>query len=115
MCIRDRVVSSSISFQVMGNVERVLVGEGQKVREGQLLAVLDLSLIHISRFDQENYGKYPIPILRALNFLEICKRKTIYIGEDELIVGERGPRPKAVPTFPELTLSLIHICLSDTE
>lgn len=37
----EEVVSSSISFQVMGNVERVLVGEGQKVREGQLLAVLD--------------------------------------------------------------------------
>ena len=35
----EEVVSSSISFQVMGNVERVLVGEGQKVREGQLLAV----------------------------------------------------------------------------
>ena len=56
-----------------------------------------------TRFYQENEGKYPIPILRALNFLEICKRKTIYIGEDELIVGERGPKPKSVPTFPELT------------
>jgi len=56
-----------------------------------------------TRFYKENYGKYPIPVLRALNFLEICKQKTIYIGEDELIVGERGPQPKAVPTFPELT------------
>ncbi|GHU83634.1 glycyl radical enzyme [Bacteroidia bacterium] len=54
-------------------------------------------------FYKENEGKYPIPILRALNFLEICKRKTIYIGRDELIVGERGPKPKSVPTFPELT------------
>ncbi|MDR1919328.1 MAG: glycyl radical protein [Tannerellaceae bacterium] len=54
-------------------------------------------------FYRKNEGKYPIPILRALNFLEICKRKTIYIGKDELIVGERGPKPKAVPTFPELT------------
>lgn len=56
-----------------------------------------------TEFYKENYGKYPIPVLRALNFMEICKRKTIYIGEDELIVGERGPKPKAVPTFPELT------------
>ncbi|WP_301706065.1 trans-4-hydroxy-L-proline dehydratase, partial [uncultured Parabacteroides sp.] len=47
--------------------------------------------------------KYPIPILRAMNFYEICKHKTIYIGKDELIVGERGPKPKCVPTFPELT------------
>ncbi|WP_280744120.1 MULTISPECIES: trans-4-hydroxy-L-proline dehydratase [unclassified Parabacteroides] len=56
-----------------------------------------------TQFYRENEGKYPIPILRALNFLEICKQKTIYIGKDELIVGERGPKPKAVPTFPELT------------
>lgn len=45
----------------------------------------------------------PNCILRARNFYEICKKKTIYIGDDELIVGERGPVPKAVPTFPELT------------
>ena len=54
-------------------------------------------------FCKENYGKMPTCILRARNFYEICKKKTIYIGEDELIVGERGPVPKAVPTFPELT------------
>lgn len=54
-------------------------------------------------FYKENYGKMPNCILRARNFYEICKKKTIYIGEDELIVGERGPKPKAVPTFPELT------------
>lgn len=56
-----------------------------------------------TRFYKENEGKYPIPILRALNYYQICKHKTIYIGKDELIVGERGPKPKAVPTFPELT------------
>ena len=54
-------------------------------------------------FYKENYGKMPNSILRAKNFYEICKKKTIYIGADELIVGERGPVPKAVPTFPELT------------
>lgn len=54
-------------------------------------------------FYKENYGKMPNCILRARNFYEICKKKTIYIGPDELIVGERGPVPKAVPTFPELT------------
>ncbi|MGV8946176.1 MAG: trans-4-hydroxy-L-proline dehydratase [Lutibacter sp.] len=56
-----------------------------------------------TQFYKENFGKYSIPVLRALNFLEICKQKTIYLGEGELIVGERGPSPKCVPTFPELT------------
>ena len=54
-------------------------------------------------FYKEHYGTMPIAVLRAKNFYEICKKKTIYIGDDELIVGERGPLPKAVPTFPELT------------
>ena len=54
-------------------------------------------------FYKENYGKYPVPILRARNFYDICAKKALYIGPYELIVGERGPRPKAVPTFPELT------------
>ena len=54
-------------------------------------------------FYKEYYGKMPNCILRARNFYEICQKKTIYIGDDELIVGERGPLPKAVPTFPELT------------
>ncbi|MEE8540934.1 MAG: pyruvate formate lyase family protein, partial [Desulfobacterales bacterium] len=57
----------------------------------------------VTRFYQENYGKYSLPVLRALNFKNLCQKKTLYINDDELIVGERGPRPKAVSTFPELT------------
>lgn len=57
----------------------------------------------VTEFYEENYGRYSYPVLRALNFKNLCEKKTIYIGEDELIVGERGPFPRAVPTFPELT------------
>lgn len=59
--------------------------------------------LHETAFYKENYGKYSIPVLRALTFLDHCEKKTLYIGDDELIVGERGPKPKAIPTFPELT------------
>jgi formate C-acetyltransferase len=48
-------------------------------------------------------GRVSMPVLRAMNFYNLCEKKTIYIGPDELIVGERGPRPKAVSSFPELT------------
>lgn len=78
----------------------------QRLRKATVEAQPSLSIERAlieTRFYQENYGKYPIPILRAKNFYEICRQKTIYIGDDELIVGERGPAPKAVPTFPELT------------
>ncbi|MDP1621415.1 MAG: glycyl radical protein [Bacteroidales bacterium] len=59
--------------------------------------------LHETAFYRENYGKYSTPVMRAMNFLDHCLKKNIYIGQDELIVGERGPAPKAVPTFPELT------------
>ncbi|HHU96313.1 MAG: glycyl radical protein [Bacteroidota bacterium] len=56
-----------------------------------------------TEFYKKNEGRYSIPVMRALNFMEICEKKSIYIGENELIVGERGEKPKAVYTFPELT------------
>src|SRR5512141_1684312 len=57
----------------------------------------------ITEFYEANEGRYSVPVMRAKAFLHLCQHKTIYIGDRELIVGERGPRPKAVPTFPELT------------
>jgi len=48
-------------------------------------------------------GRLSTPMLRALNFKNLCERKAIYLGPGELIVGERGPKPKAVSSFPELT------------
>ncbi len=43
-----------------------------------------------------------VPVCRALAFKHIMENKTICINEGELIVGERGPAPKATPTYPEL-------------
>ena len=54
-------------------------------------------------FYQAEEGKHSAPVLRARAFLHLCEHQTIYLGPDELIVGERGPRPKVVPTYPELT------------
>ena len=42
------------------------------------------------------------PVLRALSFKYLMERKTVCINDGELIVGERGPAPKATPTYPEL-------------
>ena len=59
--------------------------------------------ILMTEFYQANEGRYSVPVMRALAFQHLCRQKAIWLGEEELIVGERGPRPKAVPTFPELT------------
>ncbi|MGB8781222.1 MAG: trans-4-hydroxy-L-proline dehydratase [Candidatus Bathyarchaeia archaeon] len=42
------------------------------------------------------------PVRRALAFKHVLENKKIYVGQEELIVGERGPAPKAVSTYPEI-------------
>jgi len=78
----------------------------QKLRKLSVEAEPSLSIeraLHETAFYKENFGKMSIPVLRAANYLDHCQKKAIYIGDGELIVGERGPKPKCVPTFPELT------------
>ena len=48
-------------------------------------------------------SRVSVPVLRGLAFKHLMENKTIVIGDDELIVGERGPAPKATPTYPEVT------------
>jgi len=43
-----------------------------------------------------------VPVLRAKAFEYLLANQSIWIGEDELIVGERGPAPKSTSTYPEL-------------
>ena len=43
-----------------------------------------------------------IPVHRALALKYLLEHKAICINPGELIVGERGPAPKATPTYPEL-------------
>ncbi|MCX6270750.1 MAG: glycyl radical protein [Bacteroidetes bacterium] len=45
-----------------------------------------------------------VPVIRAKCFEYILKNKQLCINNGELIVGERGPALKAVPTYPEVSL-----------
>jgi len=56
--------------------------------------------IYQSGIDQE----VSVPVMRALTLEHILKHKKICINEGELIVSERGPEPKACPTYPEITV-----------
>ncbi|MBQ1328851.1 MAG: glycyl radical protein [Mogibacterium sp.] len=47
--------------------------------------------------------KVSLPVLRAMVLKEYFSKKTLYLGEGELIVGEKGKDPQSSPTFPELT------------
>lgn len=75
-----------------------------KLRQESLEAVESISAeraILLTRVYQD-MGDYSAPVRRAMAFKYIHENKTIYIGDGELIVGERGHRPKATPTCPEL-------------
>jgi trans-4-hydroxy-L-proline dehydratase len=51
---------------------------------------------------REQNGLLSAPLRRALAFQYLIEHRTITIEPDELIVGEKGPAPKATPTYPEL-------------
>lgn len=57
-------------------------------------------------------GSVSIPELRALSLKYYFTHKSLYIGEGELIVGEKGDGPQSSPTFPELcchTVEDLHV------
>jgi pyruvate formate-lyase/glycerol dehydratase family glycyl radical enzyme len=56
----------------------------------------------MTEFYQRESGLLSTPVRRALAFQHLMERKTVCINEGELIVGEKGPAPKATPTYPEL-------------
>ncbi|MBD3405459.1 MAG: formate C-acetyltransferase/glycerol dehydratase family glycyl radical enzyme [Candidatus Lokiarchaeota archaeon] len=53
-------------------------------------------------YQEESVDLLSTPVARARAFKYILEHKTIYIGDGELIVGERGSAPRATPTYPEL-------------
>jgi len=62
----------------------------------------------MTRFYREEAERHAPPVRRALAFRKLCEERDLYLGPDELIVGERGPQPAATPTFPELTCHSLH-------
>lgn len=56
----------------------------------------------MTTFYQQNQGLDSIPVFRAKSFAYLMENKSICILAGELIVGEKGPAPKATPTYPEL-------------
>ena len=56
----------------------------------------------ITEFYRNDRGSRSAPVTRALAFAHLLANKEVWIGDGELIVGEKGPRPRHVPTYPEL-------------
>ncbi|MFR3330422.1 MAG: trans-4-hydroxy-L-proline dehydratase [Odoribacter splanchnicus] len=80
----------------------------RKLREQSLNAENRISAeraLLITEFYQSGMADAePVPVQRALSFKYILEHKYICVNEGELIVGERGPAPKATPTYPEICI-----------
>jgi len=78
----------------------------RKLREQSLNAVPTLSMERarlLTEFYQSGQADLvSVPVARALAFKHLMEHKDICVNEGELIVGERGPSPKATPTYPEI-------------
>jgi formate C-acetyltransferase len=83
----------------------------KKLREQSLNAVETISVERaelITQFYKSDESReLSAPVKRAKAFEYLLKNKKICINKGELIVGERGPAPKATPTYPEITLHSI--------
>ncbi len=77
----------------------------RKLRQNSLDTVETLSTERaelLTDFYQQDLGIMSVPVQRAMSFAYLMEHKHIDIYEGELIVGEKGDKPKAAPTFPEL-------------
>jgi trans-4-hydroxy-L-proline dehydratase len=84
----------------MAMTERV-----RQLRQQSLEAVPTLSSERaelMTRFYRENSSLCSPAMQRGLAFQHLMTEKTVYLGQGELIVGEKGPGPKQTPTYPEL-------------
>ncbi len=94
-----------------GNNNMKMTDRVMRLREQSLNATETLTAERaqlITRFyaSREAQG-LSAPMLRARAFEYLLRNKSICINDGELIVGERGPAPKATPTYPEISLHSI--------
>jgi pyruvate formate-lyase/glycerol dehydratase family glycyl radical enzyme len=80
----------------------------KKLRDQSLNAVETLSaeraVLMTEFYKSDDSRELSAPVRRARAFEYLLKNKKICINDGELIVGERGPAPKATPTYPEISL-----------
>jgi formate C-acetyltransferase len=83
-----------------------------KLRDQSIRAVNEISaeraLLVTEYYKSDCSMEVSIPVQRARCFEHILMHKTICINEGELIVGERGPRPRSTPTYPEINVHSLH-------
>jgi len=84
----------------MSKSERVLRLRQQSLDTPPTISTQRAKLL--TKFFQQQQALLSAPLQRARAFQYLLDNEDLYLGEGELIVGEKGCFPKAAPTFPEL-------------
>lgn len=86
----------------------ILSDRVKKLREQSLNAEEKLSperaMLITQFYKSDEARELSAPVKRARAFEYILRNKKLYIGDGDLIVGERGPAPKETPTYPEICI-----------
>jgi len=79
----------------------------RKLRQQSLEAVPSITVERATLitefYKSPEAGRMSLAMQHAMAFKHILENKAVCINDGELIVGERGPAPKATPTYPEVT------------
>jgi formate C-acetyltransferase len=83
----------------------------ERIRKQREMSISAINYISAERamlvtefYKQPTTVLFSVPMQRAGALMHILSNKKICINSLELIVGERGPAPKATPTYPEVCI-----------
>ncbi|MDK2978752.1 MAG: trans-4-hydroxy-L-proline dehydratase [Bacteroidales bacterium] len=106
LCLKGKQAAGWLSMT--NKMNQTMNTRIKKLRNESLTAVNRISAeraLLVTEFYKSDIAQnISVPVRRAMAFKYILENKKICINEGELIVGERGPAPKATPTYPEITL-----------
>jgi len=90
---------------MVATLTQTMTGRVRRLRQISLDTIESISIERaelLTEFYRQDLGLMSIPVQRAMAFAYLLEHKHIDIYAGELIVGEKGDKPKAAPTYPEL-------------
>lgn len=87
--------------QDRGSTERIRRLRRISVSESEPCISIERALLLTEAYKKYE-GKVSAPVLRGLAFKYMMEKRTCYLEKGSIIVGEKGHKPWAAPTFPEL-------------
>lgn len=89
------------SMKDRGSTERIQRLRNISEKECQPMISIERAVLLTEAYKKWE-GTCSAPVLRGRAFKYIMENRTLYLEKGALIVGEKGHRPWAAPTFPEL-------------